>query len=98
MCSYERDMDLMYELTSLDVTKSKESNVDVTVHGPLLSFTVWAAAVIHEASGVSLWTGVYHTVLHRSVVRKSTLERQFNYVCGIKRVRRADRTLVRVSM
>ena len=58
-------MHVMYEceLTSLDITEGEESNANVSVHRPLLRFTVWAAAVVHKPRRVSLWASVYHTIL-----------------------------------
>lgn len=49
--------------TSLYITKSKEPNAHISIYSPFLGFTVWAAAVVHEPSGVSFWASINHTIL-----------------------------------
>lgn len=53
------------ELTSLNITEGEESDANVSVHRPLLRFTVWAAAVVHKPRRVSFRAGVDHTILRR---------------------------------
>ncbi len=51
------------ELTSLDITEGEESDANISVHRPLLRFTVWAAAVVHKPRRVSFRASVDHTIL-----------------------------------
>lgn len=52
--------------TSLNITKCKESNADISIDHPLLSFTVGAAAVVYEPRRVSFRPSVNHTILCES--------------------------------
>lgn len=58
---------LRLRLTGVDVAEGEEPDANVSVHRPLLGFTVGAAAVVHEARGVSFWAGVYHSVLSSNI-------------------------------
>lgn len=55
----------MRELTSLDVGECKESDAKISVDRPLLRLAIRAAAVVDEASRVSLGAGVDHSILNR---------------------------------
>lgn len=53
----------IYQLTSLDITESKEPDADVSVNCPLLRFTIRAAAVVYKPRRVAFRASVNHTIL-----------------------------------
>lgn len=52
-----------HELTRLNITEGKESDVNVSVYCPLLCFTVWVAAVVYKPRQVAFQAGIYHAIL-----------------------------------
>lgn len=50
-------------LTSFDIYNCEEPDPRVTVHTPLLSLTVWLAAMVHEPSVIALWASINDSIL-----------------------------------